>query len=72
MDFVLARKNPVERMMSSISSGFADAYARASGYLANSCWGHHVDPLVGRLRRQHVATSSSSGFVKSSSQCASG
>lgn len=52
-DFALFRKNPVGRMISSSSAGFAAAMSSGEGYFANSAGCRPVHPQVGGLRRQH-------------------
>ncbi len=71
-DWALARKKPVGRRISSSSARSADAYAAASGYRAKSAGVVRFTRLSVVWAERTVATSSSSGVVKSSSQCASG
>ena len=69
---VLFRKKPVLWISSSSSARSAAAYAAASGYLRNSAGVTWLTPLSVLCADRMVATDSSSGVVKSSSQCASG
>ena len=69
---VLARKNPVGLRIASISSRSASAYACAVGYLAKRVGVTLFTVTSVVWADRMVATSNSSGVVKSSSQCASG
>jgi len=71
-EFVLARKKPVEATMVSISARSAPALLGRGPVLGEEDRRDQIDPDVRGLRERIVATSSSSGVVKSSSQCASG
>ncbi len=71
-DLVLARKNPVGLRISSTSSGLAAASSSGPGYLANSAGVVMFTRLSVVCADKTVATRSSNGLVKSSSQWASG
>ena len=52
-DFDLLRKNPVERMSGSSSSGCSAAKCAGVGYFLNRIGRDHVDAHVGALRREN-------------------
>ncbi len=64
----MARKKPVGLRIASISSRSASAYAFASGYFANSVGVTLLTITSVVCADRMVATSNSSGVVKSSSQ----
>jgi hypothetical protein len=67
----LAAVESVERIIASSSSCGIAAYLRPFA-ASKEALGNDVDALVRALGGENVATSSSSGLRKSSSQCASG